>query len=203
MRTVEEIIDGLQTAAVAAAHDNKRIVKFVLATADYDRVHESIKKVAQYMSGEPAFDAKYFLLATAAGNVRVEPSDNLPIGEARVELGLRSRGRTIDAVYQDVKELLERHYGKKTTPLPQRLSLFGKWRVYFNRHGAEPLMWCVSPDDGGWEMAVRDVQLAASAETVYRKKSTPDEEDGRPSAWFSVEGVLTISAAGFAVIGQP
>jgi hypothetical protein len=86
---------------------------------------------------------------------------------------------------------------------PERVCITGKFRVYFNRHGAEPLMWCVSPETGGWEIAVRDVQLATIAESVYRKKETADEDDGRPSAWFAVEGVLTVNAAGFATIGSP
>lgn len=83
------------------------------------------------------------------------------------------------------------------------LVITGKFRVYFNRHGAEPLMWCVAPDAGGWEIAVRDVQLATIAETVYRKKETADEDDGRPSAWIAIEGVLTVNPAGFATIGSP
>lgn len=85
----------------------------------------------------------------------------------------------------------------------RKLVVHGKFRVYFNRHGAEPLMWCVAPEAGGWEIAVRDVQLATIAETVYRKKETSDDDDGRPSAWIAVEGVLTINAAGFATIGTP
>jgi hypothetical protein len=85
----------------------------------------------------------------------------------------------------------------------QRFTCTGKFRVYFNRHGAEPLMWCISPELGGWEIAVRDVQLATIAESVYRKKETADEDDGRPSAWFAIEGVLTVNAAGFATIGSP
>lgn len=79
----------------------------------------------------------------------------------------------------------------------------GKFRVYFNRHGAEPLMWCISPEGGGWEIAVRDVQLSTIAETVYRKKETADEDDGRPSAWIACEGTLTINVVGFATIGSP
>ena len=80
----------------------------------------------------------------------------------------------------------------------------GKFRVYFNRHGAEPLMWCISPESGLWELAVRSVQLATpTAETVYRKKETADEDDGRPSAWIAVEGVLTVHTHGHATIGDP
>jgi len=89
-----------------------------------------------------------------------------------------------------------------SAPLRREFSMQGRWRIYFNRHGAEPLMWCVSPDEGGWEIAVRDVQIATIAEAVYRKKETADEDDGRPSAWFLCEGVLTVFLSGFATIGS-
>jgi hypothetical protein len=74
----------------------------------------------------------------------------------------------------------------------------GTFRVYFNRHGAEPLMWCVAPDGevAGWEIAVRGVEIEAKCETVYAKKSTPDEDDGRPSAWIRTTGVLSVNLGG-------
>ena len=78
----------------------------------------------------------------------------------------------------------------------------GKFRIYFNRHGAAPLMWCVSPEDGSWEIAVRDVQIATLADTVYKPKATADEDDGKPSAWIAVEGQLTVLMGGFATIGS-
>lgn len=81
-------------------------------------------------------------------------------------------------------------------------SLVGKWRVYFNRHGAEPLMWCVSPEDCSWELAVRDVHITAPSETVFQKKDTADDIDGKPSAWVAVEGQLTIATDGHATIGR-
>lgn len=77
----------------------------------------------------------------------------------------------------------------------------GKLRVYFNRHGAAPLMWCVAPDEGGWEVAVASVGISAIAETVYRPKPTADEDDGKPSAWIAVEGQLTVFPTGHASIG--
>lgn len=77
------------------------------------------------------------------------------------------------------------------------------WRVYFNRHGAAERPWCVAPDAGGWEIAVRSVGIATVAETVYRPKATPDDEDGRPSAWIAVDGYLTVLASGHATIGAP
>lgn len=76
----------------------------------------------------------------------------------------------------------------------------GYWRVYFNKHGAEPLMWCISPDEGDWEIAVRDVQMTATAVTVYRPKPLQDDDDGKPSAWLFVTGTLTVNSSGFAVI---
>lgn len=79
----------------------------------------------------------------------------------------------------------------------------GRWRVYFNKHGAAELPWCVAPDAGGWELAVAAVGIAAPAETVYRPKPTPDDEDGRPSAWIAIDGVLTVTRSGHASIGTP
>ena len=95
--------------------------------------------------------------------------------------------------------------GDPSKPRPQTaMTSTGKWRVYFNRHGAAPLMWCVSPDDGSWEIAVRSVQIATIAETIYKAKATPDEDDGKPSAWIAVEGQLTVFAGlGYATIGTP
>lgn len=81
------------------------------------------------------------------------------------------------------------------------MTVTGKFRVYFNRHGAEPLMWCISPEDGNWEVAVRYVQILSLCEAVYKKKSTADEDDGKPSAWIAVEGVLKVNEHGYAYIG--
>lgn len=64
-------------------------------------------------------------------------------------------------------------------------------------------MWCVSPESGQFEIAVQSVQIATIAETVYSKKDTPDDDDGKPSAWISVEGQLTVLQMGHATIGEP
>ncbi len=77
----------------------------------------------------------------------------------------------------------------------------GCYRLYFNRHGAAPLVWCVAPDGGGWELAVKSVEITAPCATVYTAKPTPDDEDGQPSAWIRVEGVLTVDADGHATVG--
>jgi hypothetical protein len=69
----------------------------------------------------------------------------------------------------------------------------GTFRIYFNRHGAAPLVWCVATDD--WELAVAAVEITAAVRTVYEKKLIPDEEDGRPSAWLEVKGELIVSAS--------
>ena len=85
-------------------------------------------------------------------------------------------------------------------PIVQSFTLAGRWRVYFNRHGAADRPWCVAPEAGGWELAVSSVSIVTAAETVYQPKPTPDDEDGRPSAWIAVDGQLTVFLAGHATI---
>lgn len=81
------------------------------------------------------------------------------------------------------------------------MTSIGKLRVYFNRHGAGELPWCVAPEVGGWEIAVRGVAISVPAWTVYQPKETPDHEDGRPSAWVACEGRLLVTPDGRAQIG--
>ncbi len=78
----------------------------------------------------------------------------------------------------------------------------GAVRLYFNRLSAEPMMWCVSPEDAAWEIVVQRVSLeaGAAAVTVWRQKATPDDEDGRPSAWIAAHGRLRIYADGTATV---
>lgn len=78
----------------------------------------------------------------------------------------------------------------------------GTWRVYFNRHKTIGVPWCIAPDAGGWEIAVASFSIDAYSEGVYRPKPTPDEDDGRPSAWISATGQLTVLASGHATIGK-
>lgn len=66
----------------------------------------------------------------------------------------------------------------------------GTFRLHFNRHGAAPLVWCVATDD--WELAVRELHVDAPMRSVYRPKATADDDDGRPSAWLEVTGVLSL-----------
>ena len=80
----------------------------------------------------------------------------------------------------------------------------GTLRVHFNRHGAAPLVWSVMPADGRWEVAVKRVELAGVAMTsVYKPKAMPDDEDGKPSAWFEVTGRLELGADGTATVRKP
>jgi len=97
----------------------------------------------------------------------------------------------------------------------------GLFRIYFNRHQAAPLVWCVAamvcedtdrelytawlvasdvslsreldvPLDVEWEIAVQSVILRAATRTVYAPKPTPDADDGKPSAYLEAFGRLEI-----------
>lgn len=69
----------------------------------------------------------------------------------------------------------------------------GSMRLHFNRHGAAPLVWCVATD--AWEMAVSAVVVRAPLRTVYQPKATPDDEDGKASAWLEVVGRLHVEGS--------
>lgn len=71
----------------------------------------------------------------------------------------------------------------------------GKFRVYFNRHQAAPLVWCIAPEAGGWEIAVAHVVFRVDTNTVFAPKETKDEDDGKPSGWLYCEGALRISGS--------
>jgi hypothetical protein len=77
-------------------------------------------------------------------------------------------------------------------PIRQPLAIAGTFRVYFNRHQAAPLVWCIATDH--LEIAVAEVVITSTfgVRTVYQPKATPDDEDGKPSAWLVVDGVLRI-----------
>jgi len=70
------------------------------------------------------------------------------------------------------------------------LVLRGTFRVYFNRHQAAPLVWCIGTDS--FEIAVASLAIDAPVAMVYKPKPTSDDEDGKPSAWLEVTGVLVI-----------
>lgn len=77
-------------------------------------------------------------------------------------------------------------------PICRSFRLAGTFRVYFNRHQAAPLVWCIMAAAGNLELAVAAIEIDASTRTVYRPKATPDDEDGLPSAWLEVDGVLEV-----------
>lgn len=65
-----------------------------------------------------------------------------------------------------------------------------KLRLHFNRHGAAPLVWCVTILDKAGapllEIAVKGFRVYGVAiESVYCPKMVPDDEDGIPSAWLA------------------
>lgn len=66
----------------------------------------------------------------------------------------------------------------------------GRMRIFFNRHGAAPLVWCVATDN--WELAVAGVAIRGEVTAGYRPKASPDDEDGKPSAWLNVDGQLEV-----------
>lgn len=77
------------------------------------------------------------------------------------------------------------------TPESADIHFTAKVRLHFNRHTAAPLVWCVATDD--FEIAVRGfVVQGALVETVYSPKETPDDEDGKPTAWLSTIGQAKI-----------
>ncbi len=78
--------------------------------------------------------------------------------------------------------------------------LTGDFRVYFNRHGAEPRMWCLASEDALWELAVVSVEMMNPCVTVFVKKETNDEDDEKPSAWISVHGTAFVYPSGQVVI---
>jgi hypothetical protein len=75
----------------------------------------------------------------------------------------------------------------------QSFSLAGTFRIYFNRHRAAPLVWCIASEH--IELAVAAVVIDAPITTAYRPKATADDEDGLPSGWLEVTGVLTVAGA--------
>ncbi len=68
----------------------------------------------------------------------------------------------------------------------------GRFRISFNRAGAAPLVWSIAPVTGEWDIAVAHVTSRAEIQSRFSPKSTPDDEDGMPSAWFEVQGRLEI-----------
>ena len=82
----------------------------------------------------------------------------------------------------------------------ESFSIAGTFRIHFNRHSAAPLVWSIALVNhaGGdhpaahWEITVAELTVTTMMRTVYAPKATPDSEDGKPSAWLEVDGVLTV-----------
>jgi len=74
------------------------------------------------------------------------------------------------------------------------------WRIYLNLHGAAPLIWCVSNEEGTFEMLVKHVDIKVHSWVVYRPKQTPDSADDRPSGWLACVGVMSINERGCVTI---
>lgn len=76
-------------------------------------------------------------------------------------------------------------------------------RLHFNKHGAAPRVWTVAC--GEFEIECKGFMSYIPLETVYRPKETPDDEDGKPSAWLapvqiSRNYVVTAADNGFVTI---
>lgn len=79
--------------------------------------------------------------------------------------------------------------------------MIGMFRIYFNRHGDAPRVWCVQQANGHLEILCKHVVVdGALMATVYKPKEVADEDDGIPSAYFQVYGRLEIEATGSVVI---
>lgn len=78
----------------------------------------------------------------------------------------------------------------------------GWFRVYYNRDGAAPLFWCISPENGAWELCVTAVDFDGVQVRTIKDvtKHTADDDDGKPSAWIRAFGQLTLSDGGVATI---
>lgn len=81
------------------------------------------------------------------------------------------------------------------------MTFTGRFRVYYNRHQAAPLVWCVATD--AWELAVAGVVIEAPARTAFKLKAIPDHDDGKPSAWLDVGGVLTVTGSIARIVDYP
>lgn len=79
------------------------------------------------------------------------------------------------------------------------------WRIYFNRHQAAPLVWCVAAqaDQSSkvmFEVAVSALGCTAGIVSAYEPDSGPSDDTGRPVAWFEAYGELTVDELGRATI---
>lgn len=69
-----------------------------------------------------------------------------------------------------------------------------RWRVYFNRQGEWPMIWCIDEGDISTQIRIQRVYfegVAAEGATILQPKPVklaPNE----PVAWFNVRGRLKI-----------
>lgn len=80
-----------------------------------------------------------------------------------------------------------------------------KLRLHFNKHGAAPRVWTI--ECGTFEIECPGFSSYIPLETVYRPKETPDDEDGKPSAWLapvqiSRNYIVTVDKNGFVTINH-
>lgn len=138
---------------------------------------------------------------TPGGNITIDTTHTVR-GLIR-DLGKASYGPHIEIERADLDDaiaVLQVLRGGESVAQPGAFAATGRWRVYFNKHGAAPLVWCIASEQApGWELAVADILITTEAQTVYRPKATPDDEDGRPSAWLAVEGKLIVVASGASI----
>ena len=66
----------------------------------------------------------------------------------------------------------------------------GTVRLHFNRAAAAPIVWSVSTHE--WSLDVSAIVVRGLMRSVYKPKDTADEDDGKPSAWFEVTGLLVV-----------
>ncbi len=105
----------------------------------------------------------------------------------------------VRAIHKALDEAMVEAIDGRLKPAPVAIHV-GTMRLHFNRHGAAPLVWSVDAigEDGAvlWELAVAGISCMVPVGSRYVPKATPDDEDGKPSAWFEVQGTLTIVNAG-------
>lgn len=88
---------------------------------------------------------------------------------------------------------------------PRAFAIAGRFRLYFNSHAYAPLVWSIMVMDGETitlEFSVHAVSIDAPTKAVYRPKATPDSEDGMPSAFLDIDGVLRVDQLGQAIIAS-
>ena len=80
----------------------------------------------------------------------------------------------------------------------------GRFAVYFNRHQAAPLVWCIaliSGVDVVWEISVPSLVISGVVvSTKYAPPEGPDDETGLPSAIMVCSGLLSVNSSGHATI---